>query len=111
VPRKYYQEEKLPYMPSEQDIDQFIADMNKEYAPMLQLLKESGWRPGEAERLVPEDFDLTPQTVILNKPEKRSRPRRIRLRAREIRQQILLKWLPHVMMNMEQQLNMMVSQI
>ena len=43
-PRSYYREETLPYIPTGKDIDHLIAGINKKYAPLLQLLKESGWR-------------------------------------------------------------------
>jgi integrase len=46
---------------------------------MLQLLKESGWRPIEVERLKSEDFDLEQQKVTLNNPAKGSNPRQIKL--------------------------------
>ena len=43
-PRSYYRKETLPYIPIGKDIDHLIAGINKKYAPLLQLLKESGWR-------------------------------------------------------------------
>jgi integrase len=78
-PRHYYREESLPFVPLEEDLDQLIAGMNKNYAPLLQLLKETGMRCGEAVRLLPIDFDFARQTVTLNRPEKRSRPRQFKI--------------------------------
>ena len=72
---KYPKETKIPYVPLEKDIDILIAGFkNSKYAPMLQLLKESGFRPIEAFRLTPDDFDLEQQICTLNKPAKHSLP-------------------------------------
>ena len=46
---------------------------------MLQLLKETAFRPIEAMRLTPDDFNLERQIVILNKPAKRSNPRQVKM--------------------------------
>jgi len=46
---------------------------------MLQLLKETAFRPIEAMRLIPDDFNLERQIVTLNKPAKRSNPRQVKL--------------------------------
>ena len=58
MPRKFSKEEKLPFVPLERDINQLIAGCGPKLACFLQLLKESGFRPIEASRLTPEDFDL-----------------------------------------------------
>lgn len=64
---RYRKEIKIPYVPLEKDIDQLIAGFkNSKYAPLLQLLKESGFRPEEAFRLTPEDIDLEQKIVTLN---------------------------------------------
>jgi integrase len=77
---KYPKETKIPYIPLEKDIDQLIAGFkNSIYAPMLQLLKESGFRPEEAFRLTPNDFDLERQICTLNKPAKHSLPRQFKM--------------------------------
>ena len=46
---------------------------------MIQLLKESGFRPVEAFRLTPDDFDLEQQICTLNKPAKHSLPRQFKM--------------------------------
>jgi integrase len=74
---------KLPYVPLEKDIDQliygFAVSKAKRYAAMLQLAKETGWRPVEIFRLTPADFDLERQIVTLNDPAKRSEPRQVKM--------------------------------
>jgi integrase len=77
--RHYQREERLPYIPSEREIDQLIAGMNPRYATLCQLLKETGMRVGEAVRLTPDDVDVERQIVTLNQPEKRSRPRQFKV--------------------------------
>jgi len=77
---KYPKETKIPYVPLEKDIDILIAGFkNSKYAPMLQLLKESGFRPIEAFRLTPDDFDIEQKICILNKPAKNSFPRQLKM--------------------------------
>ena len=45
--KKHYQRQyKIPYIPTEKEIDQLIGGfINSPYAPFLQLLKEAGFRP------------------------------------------------------------------
>ncbi|MEE8323462.1 MAG: site-specific integrase, partial [Candidatus Bathyarchaeia archaeon] len=77
---KYPKDTKIPYVPLEKDIDILIAGFkNSKYAPMLQLLKESGFRPIEAFRLTPNDFDLEQRICTLNKPAKHSLPRQFKM--------------------------------
>jgi integrase len=79
-PRKYKRQVKLPYIPSENEIDQLIGGFSvSKYGPYLQLLKETAFRPVEASRLRPSDFDLERRVVTLNEPAKNSNPRQVRL--------------------------------
>jgi len=79
-PKKYHREYKLPYIPSEKEIDQLIGGFsNSKYGPFIQLLKETAFRPVEASRLRPSDFDFGRRIVTLNAPAKRSNPRQVRL--------------------------------
>jgi integrase len=80
--RKYKKEEKLPYIPSEKDLDDLIAGSGPKLAVFLQLLKESGFRPIEVTRLCPEDFDLEKQVCYLNQPAKGSLPRVFKMSSR-----------------------------
>ena len=79
TPQKYKREEKLPYIPTEAELDALISGCGGRLRPFLQLLKESAFRPSEAMRLTPVDFDLNQQTCILNKPSKNSRPRQFKM--------------------------------
>ncbi len=66
---------KLPYIPLEKDIDELIASCGKKLSTILQLLKETGMRIGEALRLDWDDVDSEQRTVTLNNPEKHGNPR------------------------------------
>ena len=64
-PTKFPKEQKIPYVPLERDIDEVISGLrNSKYSPMLLLLKESGFRPEEAFRLTPDDFDLETRSAL-----------------------------------------------
>ncbi len=67
-PIKFKRDNKLPYIPSEVDLDQLIAGNGNKIGCFLQFLKESACRPIEAWRLTPEDFDLNQQVCYINKP-------------------------------------------
>lgn len=66
---------KLPFIPTEEEIDSLIAGCGRKTATFLQLLKETAMRSGEANRLEWTDIDMERQTITLNKPEKGSKPR------------------------------------
>jgi integrase len=66
-------ERELPYVPLEKEIDQLIGVFkNSKYGVLLQLLKETAFRPIEAMNLRLRDFDLERQIVTLNNPAKAS---------------------------------------
>jgi len=71
-------ESPLPYIPTETELDQLIAECNPSYACLLQVLKETAFRIGEAMRLTPSDIDTERRVITLNSPEKGSRPRQAR---------------------------------
>lgn len=73
-PPRYKQAEKLPFIPTEEEIDQLIAGCGKKMATFLHLLKETGMRRGEAWRLEWTDIDAKHRTVRIE-PEKGSNPR------------------------------------
>jgi len=75
TPPKFKRTSKLPYIPSESDIDQLIAGNGKKIACFLQFLKESACRPIEAWRVTSEDIDLNQQVCYINKPAKGSNSR------------------------------------
>lgn len=66
---------KLPFIPLEKEIDALIACTGKNISALLQLLKETGMRIGEALRLKWTDLDLERNVILLNEPEKGSLPR------------------------------------
>ena len=65
---------KLPFIPQESEIDQLIAASSQRIACFLQLLKETGIRPGEAWQLEWTDLDAVTRTLRVT-PKKGSNPR------------------------------------
>lgn len=66
---------KLPFIPTEAEIDALISGCGKKTSTFLQLLKETAMRIGEAERLEWINVDTANRTITLNAPEKNSNPR------------------------------------
>jgi integrase len=66
---------KIPFIPTEQEIDELIAGMPPTLATFLQLLKETAMRSGEAKKLKWADVDFQRRIITLNEPEKGSLPR------------------------------------
>jgi integrase len=66
---------KIPFIPNEAEIDSLIAGSPTSVATLLQLLKETAMRSGEAMRLHWKDIDLEKRLITLNEPEKGSLPR------------------------------------
>jgi integrase len=75
---RYRRIEKLPFIPLESEVDQLIAGLGNKTATFLQLLKETGMRPGEAWNLRWIDVDH-PTAAITITPEKGSKPRRLKM--------------------------------
>ena len=73
--------EKLPFIPTEQELDSLIAASRGKLAVFLQLLKETGMRAGEAWALKWTDIDFENGTVRVT-PEKGSRARCFKLSAK-----------------------------
>ena len=71
----YKPSRKIPFIPTEQELDQLIACAGKNLSTLLQLLKETALRVGEALSLKWADIDLERKVIILNHPEKGSEPR------------------------------------
>lgn len=74
-PPKIQYIQRIPFIPLESELDALIAGTGKTTSCLLQLLKESGMRIGEALRLEWTDINTENNTIILNKPEKNSNPR------------------------------------
>ena len=79
----YQSVKKLPFIPTEEELNNLIAGCNKKTATFLQLLKETGMRCGEAFMLQWTDFDFENKTVNIT-PEKGSDPRQLRITMRLI---------------------------
>jgi len=72
---------RLPYVPLESEIDQLISAVGKKKGVFLQLLKETGIRPGEGWNLRWIDIDSDRGTVSVA-PEKNSKPRQLKISTR-----------------------------
>lgn len=68
-------QQKIPFIPTETEIDALISGTGKKTATFLQTLKETAMRSGEAKRLQWTDVDFERHIVRLNDPEKGSNPR------------------------------------
>lgn len=77
-PPQYHRIEKIPFIPTEKELDNLIAACGKKTATYLQLLKETGIRAGEAWQLEWKDVDAETR-IIRVKPEKGSNPRAPRI--------------------------------
>jgi integrase/transposase-like protein len=66
---------KIPFIPTEQEIDDLIAASPNHLAAFLQLLKETAMRRGEAIKIPWKDVDLERRIIMCNCPEKGSNPR------------------------------------
>jgi integrase len=74
-PPKYKYDQKIPFIPTEKEMDDLIAGTGRKTATFLRTLKETGCRMGEALRIKWIDIDFTKNTVTINDPEKNSLPR------------------------------------
>jgi integrase len=73
-PPHYKRVRKLPFIPTENEVDQLIAGCGRKTATLLQLLKETGMRIGEAWKLHWTEIDFV-SNIIRVTPEKGSNPR------------------------------------
>jgi len=78
-PRYKADHQKIPFIPTETELDQLIASCSKKVSTFLQLLKETGMRSGEAFRLKWRDFDFVTKTVRVNNPEKHGNTRILKI--------------------------------
>jgi len=67
--------QKIPFIPTEQELDALVAGCGKKTATFLQLLKETAMRSGEGKRLLWTNVDSEKHLITLNQPEKGSNPR------------------------------------
>jgi len=77
---KYVQEEILPFIPEETELDQLVAACkSRRMAAYLQTLKETFADPGEGLRLRWIDFSDKDSVITINKPVKRHSPRQLKI--------------------------------
>jgi len=74
-PPKYNVNRKMPFLPTEAEIDMLIASCGRKMSTLLQVLKETAMRVGEALRLKWTDIDFQRNIIILNQTEKNGKPR------------------------------------
>lgn len=80
-PPRYRAIEKLPFIPTEGEIDYLIAKCGDKTSTFVQLLKETGARCGEAWQLEWTHLDSENKTVRIT-PEKHSNPRMLKISQR-----------------------------
>jgi len=78
---KYKEETHIPFIPTEQELDLLLTSCRPKLATVLQMLKETGMRIGEAHLLKWIDIDLERKVVSIT-PEKGSNPRLIPISAK-----------------------------
>jgi integrase len=88
---RYKRVSKLPFIPTETEVDQLIGGVGRKMAAYLQLLKECGCRAGEAYNIKWTDID-TERSVVNIVPEKGSNARQPRISSRLVS---MLSTLPH----------------
>jgi integrase len=80
VPPKYRQEETIPFIPDESELDALItASRSRKMAAYLQGLKETYGDPSEVLRIEWIDISEKEQTVKINHPVKRHLPRTLKV--------------------------------
>jgi integrase len=84
TPPKTRTQRKLPFIPTEAEIDQLIAACGRKTAAFLQVLKDTGARSCEASKLQWIDVDENTSTIRINNPAKGSLPRIIKVTPKTI---------------------------
>jgi integrase len=75
---RYQRQDTLPFIPLETELDQLISASGKRTTIFLQILKETGARPGEIWNLKWTDLNFESNTVNI-RPEKGSNARQLRI--------------------------------
>jgi integrase len=70
TPRKYKRVHKLPFIPTNVELEQLIAGFRFKYATICRVMKETGASITETLRIRWNDVDLAHQTVVINYPVK-----------------------------------------
>jgi integrase len=77
-------ERKLPFIPTEEEIDQLIAGCGKKTATFVQVLKDTAARTAEASKMQWTDIDEKSCTIRINNPVKGSFARIVKVPAKTI---------------------------
>jgi integrase/recombinase XerD len=77
-------EDKIPFIPTEDEINQLIAGCGKKTATFLQVLKDTAARTAEAAKLKWIDIDEQKTTIRINNPVKGSRARIVKVKPKTI---------------------------
>ena len=75
---QYRRVERLPFVPTETEIDQLMSAVSRKISAFLLLLKETGTRAGEAWNLKWTDIDSECSCATIT-PEKNSNPRQLKI--------------------------------
>jgi integrase len=77
-------ERKLPFIPTEEEINQLIAACGKKTATFIQVLKDTGARTAEASKMQWIDIDEKSSTIRINNPVKGSLARIVKVPGKTI---------------------------
>jgi len=88
---RYRRIDKIPFIPSQLEVDQLIAGVGKKMSTFLRLLSETGMRVGEAWNLKWTDIDCE-RGVVNVTPEKGSNARQLKISSQLI---AIMNQLPH----------------
>ncbi|MGA2308906.1 MAG: site-specific integrase [Candidatus Bathyarchaeia archaeon] len=83
APRNKWQPPQ-PFIPLESEIDALISGTGKRTATLLQILKDTGARIGEASHLRWTDVNMENSTIAINNPEKGSSSRTLKVSSKTI---------------------------
>jgi len=75
TPPRYRRKEKIPFIPTEKELDQLISSSGKKLSIYLQCCKETGSDPGELLHMEWIDINKENSTVTINHPVKGHNPR------------------------------------
>jgi integrase len=85
IPPRYTRLEKIPFIPSEAELNMLIGACGKVLSTFLQGLKETGADPGELAAITSKDINKEARTITLNRPVKGHRARILTVSAELIR--------------------------
>jgi len=75
IPPKCKVTRKIPFIPTQEELNTLISGTGKKTSTFLQLLMETAMRAGEGKSLLWTDIDFEKRLITLNQPEKGGNPR------------------------------------